>query len=206
MRTPTRSDKRQKGGAAKREVNKLRKKAMKSKMMKKTMLTLAGDDTKEDIRDLMNESDMSSISIIGRDSPVKPAPTARKGEKSKKTTKSAVDVDSPRRRSLRSQVSLKSLSSQLSLKRKQSNGETNGAMEVDKEVPKVKLVKREENEPVAAAQNGNHQPEAVSRIQGVKNLLNSAVWGVPYAQVGEEANDTLADTSQADKPSKCLIS
>jgi hypothetical protein len=34
------------GGAHKKDMNKLRKKAMKSKMMKKTIFTLAGDDTK----------------------------------------------------------------------------------------------------------------------------------------------------------------
>ena len=45
MRTPKGK---QRGGAkdAKKETNKLRKKAMKNKMMKKTMLTIAGDDTK----------------------------------------------------------------------------------------------------------------------------------------------------------------
>ena len=45
MRTPKGK---QRGGAkeVKKETNKLRKKAMKNKMMKKTMLTLAGDDTK----------------------------------------------------------------------------------------------------------------------------------------------------------------
>ena len=42
MRTP----KGPKSGARKTEVNKLRKKAMKNKMMKKTMLTLADDNTK----------------------------------------------------------------------------------------------------------------------------------------------------------------
>jgi hypothetical protein len=47
MRTPQKS---RNGGrqaaAKKKDVNKLRKKAMKSKMMKKTIFTLAGDDTK----------------------------------------------------------------------------------------------------------------------------------------------------------------
>ena len=37
----------------------LRKKAMKNKAFKKTLLDIGGDDTREDIRDLMNESDMS---------------------------------------------------------------------------------------------------------------------------------------------------
>ena len=47
MRTPqkTRNVGRQ-AAAKKKDVNKLRKRAMKSKMMKKTIFTLAGDDTK----------------------------------------------------------------------------------------------------------------------------------------------------------------
>ena len=43
------------GGAA----NKLRKKAMKSKMMRKTMLAVGGDDTREDFRSIMNDSNLS---------------------------------------------------------------------------------------------------------------------------------------------------
>ena len=46
MRTPQRKREGKGGKSAKTETNKLRKKAMKNKMMKKTMLTLAGDDTK----------------------------------------------------------------------------------------------------------------------------------------------------------------
>ena len=46
MRTPQRNGKGGKVGGNKKDVNKLRKRAMKSKMMKKTMFTLAGDDTK----------------------------------------------------------------------------------------------------------------------------------------------------------------
>ena len=36
-----------------------RKNAMKNKMMKKTMLAVGGDDTREDARGLMNDSDLS---------------------------------------------------------------------------------------------------------------------------------------------------
>ena len=46
MRTPQRKKGGKGGVNPKIEVNKLRKKAMKNKMMKKTMLTLAGDDTR----------------------------------------------------------------------------------------------------------------------------------------------------------------
>ena len=48
MRTPqkTRNGGRQAANGSKKDLNKLRKRAMKSKMMKKTMFTLAGDDTK----------------------------------------------------------------------------------------------------------------------------------------------------------------
>jgi hypothetical protein len=48
MRTPQRNGKggSKQAGGHKKDLNKLRKRAMKSKMMKKTMFTLAGDDTK----------------------------------------------------------------------------------------------------------------------------------------------------------------
>ena len=53
MRTPKQKKSGQKGGS------KLRKKAMKSKMMKKTLLAVGGDHTREDVRDLMNDSELS---------------------------------------------------------------------------------------------------------------------------------------------------
>ncbi len=35
-----------------------------------------------------------------------------------------------------------------------------------------------------------------SRLQGMKNLLTSAIWGVPYAQVAEDSHrSSLADIS-----------
>ena len=57
MRTPKHKKMMQK--AKNSAAGKLRKKAMKNKAFKKTLLDVGGDDTREDIRDLMNESDMS---------------------------------------------------------------------------------------------------------------------------------------------------
>lgn len=44
--------------------NKLRKKAMRNKAFKKTLLEVGGDDTREDVRDLMNDSDMSFNGVV----------------------------------------------------------------------------------------------------------------------------------------------
>ena len=57
MRTPKHKKMMQK--AKNSATGKLRKKAMRNKAFKKTLLDVGGDDTREDIRDLMNESDMS---------------------------------------------------------------------------------------------------------------------------------------------------
>ena len=57
MRTPKHKKVMQK--AKNSATGKLRQKAMKNKAFKKTLLDVGGDDTREDIRDLMNESDMS---------------------------------------------------------------------------------------------------------------------------------------------------
>ena len=39
---------------------------MKNKIMKKTMLDIGGDDTKEEVRDLMNESDLSLAGVVSQ--------------------------------------------------------------------------------------------------------------------------------------------
>ena len=60
MRTPKQkksAPKTKRGGGG--ATDKLRKKAMKSKMMKKTLLAVGGDQTREDVRDLMNDSELS---------------------------------------------------------------------------------------------------------------------------------------------------
>ena len=63
MRTPKHKKMMQK---AKNTANtKLRKKAMRNKMVKKTLLEVGGDDTREDVRDLMNESDLSFNGVVG---------------------------------------------------------------------------------------------------------------------------------------------
>ena len=62
MRTPTHKKMIQK--AKNSATGKLRKKAMKNKMVKKTLLEVGGDDTREDVRDLMNESDMSFNGVV----------------------------------------------------------------------------------------------------------------------------------------------
>ena len=62
MRTPKHKKMIQK--AKNSATGKLRKKAMKNKMVKKTLLEVGGDDTREDVRDLMNESDMSFNGVV----------------------------------------------------------------------------------------------------------------------------------------------
>jgi len=200
MRTPKGK---QRGGAkeVKKETNKLRKKAMKNKMMKKTMLTLAGDDTKEEFRDLINESTMSNISIIGRS----PAPARNQNRKNSKKSPAEKRTPATRKslRSLRSQVSLKSLSSKLS-RNNSNNKEVNGmdmSMDTSEAGPgekKAKLVKLEPG----PTENG-HEEATGSRLQGMKNMISSAVWGVPYAQVVEESEPL---NSTQDNNSRCTIS
>ena len=62
MRTPKHKRIMQKAKTS--ATNKLRKKAMKNKMMKKTMLDIGGDDTRDEVRDLMNESDLSLVGVV----------------------------------------------------------------------------------------------------------------------------------------------
>ena len=62
MRTPKHKKIMQK--AKNTATNKLRKKAMRNKMAKKTLLEVGGDDTREDVRDLMNESDVSFNGVV----------------------------------------------------------------------------------------------------------------------------------------------
>ena len=62
MRTPKHKKVMQK--ARNTATNKLRKKAMRNKMVKKTLLEVGGDDTREDVRDLMNDSDMSFNGVV----------------------------------------------------------------------------------------------------------------------------------------------
>eukprot|EP00088_Acartia_fossae_P070344 TRINITY_DN9397_c0_g2_i1.p1 TRINITY_DN9397_c0_g2~~TRINITY_DN9397_c0_g2_i1.p1 ORF type:complete len:229 (-),score=69.15 TRINITY_DN9397_c0_g2_i1:57-707(-) len=216
MRTP--KGKQRGGGGAMRtgktEVNKLRKKAMKNKMMKKTMLTLAGDDTKDEIRDLMNDSgNLSSISIIGR------SPAAAS---SRQTTSKAAKTKSPGRKKVaksESSLSLKSLSAQLTRRssRRKLKEEPSPAKEDKMEVMEVNgdeaLAKQGDTIKVVKIQNGDHEQNGhteeagVSRLQGVKNMLSSAVWGVPYAKVVEDG-DGEANMSQVSNSaeSRCVIS
>ena len=62
MRTP--KHKRMIQKAKNTATGKLRKKVMRNKMYKKTLLEVGGDDTREDVRDLMNESDMSFNGVV----------------------------------------------------------------------------------------------------------------------------------------------
>ena len=111
---------------------------------------------KEEIRDLINDSNLSNISIIGRS----PAPAAAAKKKSpgrrKKSAAATPSSDRPasQRKGLRSSVSLKSLGN--GLKRKLSmekmNQEEGGAG-----TTKMKLVKRDPD-PMETETNG-HQEE-----------------------------------------------
>ena len=64
MRTPKHKRILQKAKSS--ATNRLRKRAMKNKVMKKTMLDIGGDDTREEVRDLMNESDLSLAGVVSR--------------------------------------------------------------------------------------------------------------------------------------------
>ena len=104
----------------------------------------------EEFRDLINDSNLSNISVIGRS----PKPSSQPKNKSpKRAKKSAKTPTSERpgslRKGLRSSVSLKSLGN--GLKRKLSMEKMNG--DDGAGVNKMKLVKRDPN-PDESGQNG----------------------------------------------------
>jgi len=223
MRTPKGPKAGGRGAAgAKSQVNKLRKKAMKTKMMKKTMLAL--DDTKDDYRGLMNDSNVSSISIIGS-----PAQKQQRQQKPKSPARKKVAKSE-------SSLSLKNLSSQLSRRtsrrklRDEPVLETYANMEVMETDGDEALAKQGNTIKVVKVQNGgehhdagsggaaangvheenDHTEEGASRFQGVKNLLSSAVWGVPYAKVVDDGQEVEANSSKlstkSESASGCTIS
>jgi len=219
MRTP----KGPKSGARKTEVNKLRKKAMKNKMMKKTMLTLADDNTKEEMRDLMNDSNVSSISIIGSPAATnKPSKQKSPGRKKIAKTESSLSL-----KNLGAQLVRRSSRRKLKEEPKDVNGDyligdSMEVVEVNQSGDEV-LAKQGNNLKVVKVSNGEHpastnghienglvEGDGVSRLQGVKNMLSSAVWGVPYAKVVEDGDYDEANSSKMSTKSQsaggCTIS
>jgi len=230
MRTPKQkksAPKTKRGGGG--ATDKLRKKAMKSKMMKKTLLAVGGDQTREDVRDLMNDSELSvcvakdSIEpdmgqtdqdLVLKLSPEKPKTkastmTAMKKSlsivsmKTKETTEELTNGILKRTRSLRNSRS----------KRKLSNEEnidfTLATSEKKKKVDEPETVE----EKAHPASGLTLSEQTMSKFAGVKNLLTNAVWGVPYAKVVEdldisacepELEQSLQDRPKAD--ANCVIS
>jgi len=229
MRTPKQkksAPKSKRGGDA---ANKLRKKAMRSKMMKKTLLAVGGDRTREDIRDLMNESELSVCvakdnlepdmggqgqNLVLKLSPEKPKEvkefkevkkTMKKslsmvGTKTKEATEELTNGILKRTRSLRS----------IKSKRKLPN-EENIDFTLATEEKKVKI---EETEVAALEEKVENIPNAaLSKLAGVKSLITNAVWGVPYAKVVEDLDISAVepeleteDNPGAKADSNCVIS
>lgn len=208
MRTPKHKKVMQK--ARNTATNKLRKKAMRNKMVKKTLLEVGGDDTREDVRDLMNDSDMSFNGVDlkeqtekqnseGPSNVIEPEPEKSMSRKvsgmmtkslSMVTMKTNETTDKLANGIMKKTKSLRSLRN----KRKHSNEENmESAQDVsvtEEKKPKIEDVK----EPLEDAQKVNipgltMQEQAFAKFAGVKNMLSSAVWGVPYAKVVEDPLD-----------------
>jgi len=244
MRTP--KHKRMIQKAKNTATGKLRKKAMRNKMYKKTLLEVGGDDTREDVRDLMNESDMSfngvdfkekvsSTPVVTAEHILEPEPEKSMSKKmsgmmtksmSLVTMKTAETTDKLASGIMKKTKSLRSLRS----KRKHSNEEnidksvTDDDEKTESEEKKAKI--DDIKEPLEDAQNVNNLPglsiheQAYAKFAGVKNMLSSAVWGVPYAKVVEDPLEVSVmepelevarESSQGevvnseDNPSNCII-
>lgn len=216
MRTPKHKRIMQKAKTS--ATNKLRKKAMKNKMMKKTMLDIGGDDTRDEVRDLMNESDLSLVGVdfkeqleaaearttapaagdvlpASEDTKTKEPVTSKvSGMMSKSlsmvTMKANETSDKISHGIMKKTKSLRSLRT----KRKLSNEENidKNQEEVEAEgVSKEKRTKVEDiKEPLESAEVNlpslTLPEQALAKFAGVKNILSSAVWGVPYAKVMED--------------------
>jgi len=193
--------------------NRLRKKAMKSKMMKKTMLDIGGDDTREEVRDLMNESDLSLAGVDFKEqceaaaAVTSPAEDGQKCSETKTKEPVSSKVSGMMSKSL-SMVTMKanetsdkishgimkktkSLRS-LRNKRKLSNEENiDKSKEEGEGVSQEKRAKVEDTkEPLESTEVNlpslTLPEQAFAKFAGVKNILSSAVWGVPYAKVMED--------------------
>lgn len=179
-------------------------------MAKKTLLEVGGDDTREDVRDLMNESDVSFNGVDLKEEAekqnnpvaVEPEPEKSMSRKvsgmmtkslSMVTMKTNETTDKLTNGLMKKTKSLRSLRN----KRKHSNEENmdQSASAGDVSVSEEKKAKIEDiKEPLEDAHNVNVpglsiQEQAYAKFAGVKNMvsgLSSAVWGVPYAKVVED--------------------
>jgi len=226
---------------------------MKNKAFKKTLLDVGGDDTREDIRDLMNESDMSlngfdfkehcegqqsSSPVVTATKAPEKAPDTPVGKKmSRAMTKSlsmvTMKTNETTDKFMKKTKSLRALRG----KRKHSNEEnidkstTPPPSAIEEKRPKIDDVKEPLEEaattkdPNLPASSISIQETALAKFAGVKNMLSSAVWGVPYAKVVEDPleisvmdepevaknpeSPTEQNTSQAavseDNPANCII-
>jgi len=180
-------------------------------MVKKTLLEVGGDDTREDVRDLMNESDMSLNGVDFKEqlesskkfsSPLASVEPDQEKSMSKKmsgmmtkslsmvTMKTNETTDKLANGIMKKTKSLRSLRN----KRKHSNEENMNKSEADVDAPiEEKKAKIDDiKEPLEDAQTNINVPglsiqeQAFAKFAGVKNMLSSAVWGVPYAKVVED--------------------
>jgi len=205
-----------------------RKNAMKNKMMKKTMLAVGGDDTREDAIGLMNDSDLSVCvakdnrepdlgqtdqDLVLRLSPEKPKKIAMMMTKSlslvsmktKETTEELTNGIMKRTRSLRSAKN----------KRKLSNEENiDFTLATSENATSEKKTKVDVKEPLGEEQDPNvlSLPEqTLAKISGVKSMITNAVWGVPYAKVVEDIDISVCEPELEDpvapkSEGKCIIS
>jgi len=205
-----------------------RKAALQGKRIKKTLMALGGEDTKEEVMDLLNQSD---ISIIGSKAVVhppveNPAPAADE-EKVAVKDKLAEKATAKIKKSL-SVASLKTKAASKEVANGISNGIANGISktkslknlragqlklenvpEVSVEAEKEKEKPMENGENHAPATNGQEAKQSIQEmtlsklptLAGVKSMFTNTVWGVPYAKVMEQDLGGM-DISVCDEPEK----
>lgn len=205
-----------------------RKAAMQGKRMKKTLMVLGGDDTREDFQDLLNQSD---ISIIGAKAVVH-EPTkvtevkVEKIEKAKKSIKKSLSMAS-----IKTKAASKEMANGIATgisngitKTKSLRNLRSGQLRLENQPdvlsPEPEKPKQlEEVEPQQPQQPQQPNLAAITlaklpTLEGVKSLFVNSVWGVPYSKVLEQesgmdisvSEEVEQQTEQKTQPSKCRIS
>jgi len=218
MRTPKQKKIVQKARST--TTNRLRKKAMKNKVIKKTLLAVGGDDTREEVRDLMNESNISTLSSKDiepkqKGKPVvvtvKPSPEKDKPKtltmmskslslvtmKTKETTEAGINginagVNGVATEIMKKTRSLRALRSKRKLSNEENIEVSWAGLEAgagNGKVARMEVVPAAKEETVTDAGQLSYREQTLAKLSGVKNILQTAILGVPYAKVLEDPCD-----------------
>merc|ERR1719270_1747023 len=177
--------------------------------MKKSLMALGGDDTKEEIRDLLNQSD---ISIIGAKTSVYDTPATpntpqvpeERLEKTRRGIKKSFSMVSVRTKTASKEMAngiANGISNGISKTRSLRNLRSGQLQRLENvpDDPVEQSVEPEKEKTVTQITNGDtavvadEQKQSASNsevllsklptLSGVKTLFTNSVWGVPYAKV-----------------------